>query len=91
MSKTADDRSRGRRVRFTFDGKGYEGTDDQPLAAALLAAGVRGLRRDAQHGELRGAFCFMGVCQECVVLVGGRRVESCRLRIHEGLIAEAAP
>lgn len=77
-------------VRFQFDGRLYQGKPSQPLAVALLAAGVRGLRRDSLHGETRGAFCFMGICQECVVLVEGRRVESCRLRIHDGLVAERA-
>ena len=30
----------------------------------------------------------MGLCQECVVLVAGRRVEACRLPVAEGLVVE---
>ena len=77
-------------VSFQFDGTRYEAPDSQPLAVALLAAGVRQLRRDPLHGEARGAFCFMGVCQECVVLVDGRRIEACRLPVRDGLVAERA-
>ena len=75
---------------FTFDGIRYAEPSGQPLAVALLAAGVRNLRRDPLHGEARGAFCFMGICQECVVMVDGRRVEACRLPIRDGLVAERA-
>ena len=77
-------------VYFQFDGKRYEAADAQPLAVALLAVGVRQLRRDPLHGEARGAFCFMGICQECVVMVDGRRVEACRIPVHDGLVAERA-
>jgi len=67
--------------------------DDQPidahpgesLAAALLAAGIRCLRHSPRHGEPRGAFCFMGACQECLLTVDGRRVLACQETVREGL------
>ena len=33
----------------------------------------------------RGMFCYMGVCQECVVLVDGKRETSCSYPVAEGL------
>jgi hypothetical protein len=39
--------------------------------AALHAAGYLVLRRSPQAGEPRGAFCGMGLCQECRVTIDG--------------------
>ncbi len=77
--------TRSRRVRFAFDGRAIEAHAGESVAAALLAAGVRTLRRAPVDGGPRGAFCLIGVCQECVVEIDGRRVEACRATVHEGL------
>jgi predicted molibdopterin-dependent oxidoreductase YjgC len=74
-------------VRFRFDGVDYAAPEGETLAAALLAAGVTTLRRAPVDGGPRGLFCAMGVCQECLVLVEGRRVEACRIRVRDGLSA----
>lgn len=47
--------------------RGYPG---ETIAAALLAGGVRGFRRDS-GGVLRGPYCNMGTCFECLVEVRG--------------------
>ena len=33
--------NKGKKITFSFDGKEYEGYEDEPIAAALHAAGVR--------------------------------------------------
>ncbi len=77
---------RGPPLRFTFDGVPVEARAGESVAAALLAGGVAGLRRRAPGaGGPRGALCFMGVCQECVVLADDRRTEACRLPVRDGL------
>jgi predicted molibdopterin-dependent oxidoreductase YjgC len=78
----------GERVRFRFDGREVEGLTGESLAAALIAAGIHRLGSGPQGGS-RSAFCMMGVCQECVVLVDGRRVEACRVAVREGLDARS--
>ena len=35
--------------------------------------------------ENRGMFCMMGSCQECVVLLDGKKVTSCNIFIKEGM------
>lgn len=45
--------------------RGYPG---ETIGAALLASGVRGFRRDSR-GALRGPYCNMGTCFECLVEV----------------------
>ncbi len=74
-----------RRIEFTFDGKPVVGLSGDTVAVALLAAGIRTLRQGAEGGGPRGLFCAMGVCQECVVVVDGANVESCRLPVSDGL------
>ena len=74
---------RGAPVRFRFDGREIEAFAGESVAAALLAAGIRALRDE--RGGARGLFCAMGICQECVVVVDGRRVESCRIPVRDGL------
>lgn len=68
-----------------FNGKPVEASPGQTIAAALWAAGIRSLRTSAVRGEPRGMFCGMGVCQECVVWVEGRRRESCLTPVQPGM------
>jgi len=58
-------------VSFTFEGRPLEGRYGESLAAALIAAGIRGFRR-TRSGAERGIFCGMGVCQDCLVEVDGQ-------------------
>jgi sarcosine oxidase subunit alpha len=72
-------------VGFRLDDEDMSAPEGETLAAALFASGVRTLRRCPQDGSPRGAFCFMGICQECAVLVDGRVVEACRVAVADGL------
>ncbi len=45
---------RTRRVKFTFDGKGFEGFQGDTLASALLANGVRLMGRSFKYHRPRG-------------------------------------
>ena len=78
------------RVRFRFDDVEVEAFAGESIAAALLAAGVTTLRRAPADNAPRGAFCWMGICQECVVRVDGRAVEACRLAVADGLVVRSA-
>ena len=72
-------------LRFTFDGREYPARDGETVAAALLRAGVRTLTAPGSGAAARGAFCWMGWCQECRVLHRGRWIEACRLSVQDGL------
>ncbi|MDG1996763.1 MAG: (2Fe-2S)-binding protein [Emcibacteraceae bacterium] len=75
---------RSAEITFYFDGKQYSGYEGESISAALLRAGVTNIRTPAFGGS-RGIFCGMGVCQECVVEVDGKKQESCRTGITQGL------
>ncbi len=72
-------------VRFTVDGAVVEGRPGESLAACLMAAGRLVLRASPVAGTPRGAFCMMGVCQECLVRVDGTLQQACLLPIADGM------
>ena len=72
-------------VSFTVDGRVVAAPAGLSLAAALLNVGVRTLRRSPVAKAPRGAFCFIGVCQECVVWVDGRFVRACLEPVRGGM------
>src|SRR5579862_327748 len=73
-------------VAITVDGRIVKAPPGESLAVALFAAGIRELRRSPRTGGARGMFCLMGVCQECVVTVDGRRTTACNLAVRDGMV-----
>lgn len=79
---------RGDAVTFAVEGRSVMAHRGETLAAALLAAGITRLRHSPREGAPRGAYCFMGVCQECVVQVDGVLRQSCQVPVEDGLVVE---
>jgi len=52
-----------------------------------VASGM-GVARTSVTGQPRAPFCGMGVCQECRVLVDGRRRLACQTVCIEGMRVE---
>ncbi|WP_028776993.1 (2Fe-2S)-binding protein [Shimazuella kribbensis] len=75
-----------KRISFTFNGESLEGLEGEPIAAALLAHGIRILRRHEESGSNRGLYCAIGHCMECRVDVQGKgQVRACLTPIVEGM------
>lgn len=72
-------------VTITVDGKPLDVPQGEPLATALLCAGHLRLRYSPKGGGPRGAFCFMGVCQECAIHVDGKLLQSCMTPARAGM------
>ena len=73
-------------VTFTFDGVPIEAREGEPIAAALLAAGIRVLRTMPRSGEARGGYCMVGRCPDCAVVVDGiPNIRSCVTPVADGL------
>ncbi len=72
-------------VDITVDGKEITAVPGEMLAASLLAAGITHLRDSPRDGKPRGALCFMGACQECLVEADGQRVQSCQTPVRAGM------
>ena len=76
-------------VRLTVDGRGVEAREGEPIAAALVAAGVRVFRKTSKLGEPRQLFCGIGRCTDCVMVVDGQpNVRTCVTPVREGMTVE---
>jgi aerobic-type carbon monoxide dehydrogenase small subunit (CoxS/CutS family) len=58
-------------IEFTFDGEKIVAITGQSVAAALLAAKQRTLRKTRFNNNERGVFCGIGVCFDCLVVIDG--------------------
>jgi aerobic-type carbon monoxide dehydrogenase small subunit (CoxS/CutS family) len=58
-------------IEFTFDGEKIDAITGQSVAAALLAANQRTLRKTRFNNDERGVFCGIGVCFDCLVVIDG--------------------
>lgn len=79
---------RGAPVVILVDGQPVPCFAGESVAAALLAAGRRRLRRSPRAGGPRGAFCLMGACQECAIRIDGRMAPACMVEVRDGLVVE---
>ncbi len=73
-------------MRITVDGVEWPVEPGEVLSAALLARGRRALRESPRRGEARGAFCMMGICQECAIRVDGRIRRACLTVVRDGMV-----
>lgn len=73
-------------VTFTFNDMEYEALQDESIAAALLANGIRTLRYHEESGSPRGIYCNIGHCFECRVTVDGVQGErACLTPVKQGM------
>ena len=72
-------------VAVTIDGRQVMALPGEMVAAALLAAGRPHSGASFVAGLPRGAFCFMGVCQSCLVEVDGERRRGCVTPVRAGM------
>ena len=72
-----------------YDGKRIPAITGEPVAAALLAAGVRIMRHTTKTGQPRGIFCGIGRCNDCKMIVDGvPGVRTCVTPVREGMVVE---
>lgn len=84
------DATKGKKIAFTFNDQTYEGYENDTIASALLANGVRTLRYHEHSGSPRGIYCNIGHCFECRVTVNGRsNVRACLTPIEPNMVVES--
>lgn len=80
------------KISFTFNGQAFTCESGQSVAAALIAANNRELRRTRFEGEPRSIFCGIGICFDCVVVVDGvANQRSCLIEAKPGMKVESTP
>jgi D-hydroxyproline dehydrogenase subunit gamma len=72
-------------VDVVVDGAAVRLVDGAILATALAGVGIRALRRSPRAGAPRGAFCFMGSCQECAIHIDGALRQACMTPVRRGM------
>ena len=78
-----------RTVTFFYNGKPMEGIEGEPVAAALMNAGIRVFRTTAKRHEPRGIFCAIGRCTDCMMEVDGiPNTRTCVTSLREGMHVE---
>jgi aerobic-type carbon monoxide dehydrogenase small subunit (CoxS/CutS family) len=77
-------------IEFTYNGKTFTAEVGQSIAAALIAADKRELRKTRFGDEPRSIFCGIGICFDCVVTVDGiAQQRSCLVEVKSGMKIES--
>ena len=73
-------------IEFTFDGEKIDAITGQSVAAALLSADQRILRKTRFNNNERGVFCGIGVCFDCLVVIDGiTNQRACLIEAKSGM------
>ena len=79
MFKRLEMIERGVPFMIQVDGESITAYQGETLAAVLLAAGKMAMRMTLKGQSMRGYYCGMGICYECLVeLEDGTKVRSCQ-------------
>jgi predicted molibdopterin-dependent oxidoreductase YjgC len=71
------------------DGKKIPAVEGEPIAAALLAAGIKTFRHTHKNHRPRGIFCAIGRCTDCVMIVDGvPNVRTCVTPVVDGMVIQ---
>ena len=78
-----------RLVYIEVDGRRIAAQEGEPIAAALVAAGIRAFRKSEKKHHPRGLYCAIGRCTDCVMTVDGTpNVRTCVTPVAEGMVVE---
>lgn len=84
-----DDLDLSRTVTIYCDGKPVAALEGEPVAAALINAGIKSFRYTPKYHEKRGIFCAIGRCTDCMMIVDGiPNTRTCVTRVRDGMKVE---
>lgn len=59
-------------LTFSFNGRDIPFSDGMTVATALLQANIKTFRETQVLEKPRGAFCMMGACFDCLVIIDSK-------------------
>jgi len=78
-----------KQIHIYVDGQKIPAYEEESIAAALTAAGIKVFRFTSTRDEPRGIFCAIGRCTDCVMTVDGQpNVRTCVTPVEEGMKIE---
>jgi predicted molibdopterin-dependent oxidoreductase YjgC len=73
-------------VTIIVDGVKVKALEGEPIAAALVAAGIKVFRHTRKMDAPRRIFCAIGRCTDCVMTVDGNpNVRTCVTAVKDGM------
>ena len=73
-------------VTIEVDGKKIPAYEGEPIAAALMAQGIKVFRTTSKYNQPRGVFCAIGRCTDCMMTVNGLpNVRTCITLVKDGM------
>lgn len=76
-------------VTIYYNGRPIEAFEGEPIAAALINAGIKAFRTTAKRHEPRGIFCAIGRCTDCMMIVDGiPNTRTCVTMVKDGMRVE---
>jgi len=74
-------------VTLYYNGQPIEAIEGEPIASALMNAGIRVFRTTAKRHEPRGIFCGIGQCTDCIMEIDGvMNVRACMTIAKPGMV-----
>lgn len=81
-----DELDTSKQVTIYCDGKPVPALEGEPIAAALMNAGIRSFRTTPKRKEKRGIFCAIGRCTDCMMIVDGvPNTRTCVTPVRDGM------
>ena len=78
-----------KKVTIYFDGTPIEALEGEPIAAALINAGINAFRTTPKLHKPRGIFCAIGRCTDCMMIVNGvPNTRTCVTMVEDGMKGE---
>ena len=78
-----------KKVTIYYNGKPIEALEGEPIASALINAGIRSFRLTQRRHEPRGIFCAIGRCTDCKMIVDGvANTRTCVTPVRDGMRVE---
>ena len=79
-------KSQDKVVTIWFEESPVQAQEGESVAAALLIAGVKYLRKTQVGAKPRMPYCWMGVCYECLLEIDGEQnQQSCLITVKDGM------
>ena len=74
-------------LSLNYEGRRLTARSGDTVAAALLAAGIAGVRDTPLSGTPRAPYCLMGVCFDCLMEIDGiSNRQACLVPVVDGMV-----